>query len=119
MACSVERRKAHNATYYARHKNEHIERVRKNKQLARLVAKTIIEAAKDRPCMDCGVHYPPYVMDFDHRDPKTKTFGIASGKTYTSTRLQQEILKCDVVCANCHRERTHGRKRLSPPSDNG
>jgi len=30
-------------------------------------------------CMDCKKIYPPYVMDFDHRDPKEKKFGISSG----------------------------------------
>lgn len=60
--------------------------------------------------MDCGVSYPYYVMDFDHRDPTTKEsivnrlVGCGSWK-----RLRAEVDKCDVVCSNCHRERTHSR----------
>lgn len=62
------------------------------------------------PCMDCGVQYPYYVMDFDHRDPTTKVGGvreIAAGGSMNN--MLKEIDKCDVVCANCHRQRTHDR----------
>ena len=30
-----------------------------------------IQRFKRNPCVDCGVEYPPYVMDFDHRGDKT------------------------------------------------
>lgn len=67
----------------------------------------LILSAKDRPCMDCGVQYPPYVMDFDHRDKKEKKFNLAAGHTRAGIELLlAEIAKCDVVCANCHRIRT-------------
>lgn len=59
--------------------------------------------------MDCGVVYPPYVLDFDHRDPSTKKFNIAMHVRQVSRqRLLAEIEKCDIVCANCHRIRTFG-----------
>ena len=62
---------------------------------------------KDRPCMDCGNSYSPWVMEFDHRNPEDKSGNInqiiQKGNWDT---LKQEIEKCDVVCANCHRERT-------------
>jgi hypothetical protein len=68
---------------------------------------------KDRPCADCKKRYPFYVMDFDHRPKETKLFNIAryaaSRVLSTYTRLDTEIAKCDVVCANCHRIRTHKR----------
>ena len=66
-------------------------------------------AAKDQPCADCDVKYPPHVMDFDHVRGE-KEFGI--GESYYRVgrkRLLAEIAKCDVVCANCHRERTFVR----------
>ncbi len=31
--------------------------------------RVIVREAKSVPCADCGVKYPYYVMDFDHRDP--------------------------------------------------
>jgi hypothetical protein len=64
-----------------------------------------LKSLKDRPCADCGVRYPFYVMDFDHRGDKSFNIGAGRGRSLAS--LQAEVGKCDVVCANCHRERTH------------
>lgn len=64
----------------------------------------IVYAAKDIPCADCGQRYPPYVMDFDHTGDN-KEFNV-SARYIATSRLLAEIAKCEVVCANCHRERT-------------
>jgi hypothetical protein len=32
-------------------------------------------------CLDCGFVGPPFIYDFDHRDPTTKSFRLASKKT--------------------------------------
>src|SRR5882672_3695163 len=60
------------------------------------------------PCLDCGGTFPPHVMDFDHRDPATKSFSLAADKVLLKNRalLEIEVSKCDVICANCHRIRT-------------
>jgi hypothetical protein len=47
-------------------------------------------------------------MQFDHRDPMQKTFELGClQKSYSIKKIQAEIDKCDVICANCHCERTH------------
>jgi len=49
-------------------------------------------------------------MDFDHRFPDEKSFNIgrdALAGRCSLEQLEREIAKCDVVCANCHRIRTH------------
>ena len=77
---------------------------------------------KKAPCMDCGVNYPPYVMDFDHRDPSTKVREVAVmvGGYGTLADLFAEIEKCDLVCSNCHRIRTHNRRlQFLPDSEPG
>jgi hypothetical protein len=47
-------------------------------------------------------------MDFDHRDPATKKFRITAGPAMLMSRerLVQEVRKCDIVYANCHRIRS-------------
>ncbi len=68
--------------------------------------KAIIRTFKSVPCADCGVTYPYYVMDFDHkRGPKKLNVSRMINKT--TGALLKEIDKCEVVCANCHRIRTH------------
>lgn len=83
--------------------------ITKNRMLA---ASAVIEAAKDAPCADCGVKYPPFVMDFDHVRG-TKGFNIAPNRSRSLELIKAEIAKCEVVCSNCHRARTHARKVAS------
>lgn len=67
-----------------------------------------IRQAKNVPCADCGNKYPYYVMQFDHQDNKFKN--VSAMTTYSKARLLSEISKCEVVCANCHAERTFKRR---------
>ena len=66
----------------------------------------IIQAAKDCPCIDCGITYPSFIMHFDHRNPSQKFRNVSAMATYSEKRIRMEIAKCDVVCANCHGLRT-------------
>ena len=68
----------------------------------------VVYALKDVPCADCGIRYPRHVMDFDHLGEKE--FGISAGRYKSLKRLLAEAAKCEVVCANCHRERTYRRR---------
>lgn len=61
------------------------------------------------PCMDCGRTFPPCCMDFDHRPGEIKSFDIANNVKRSKESLLVEIAKCDLVCSNCHRIRTHAR----------
>lgn len=70
-----------------------------------------IERSKDVPCADCGLWYPTYVMDFDHLPQHKKLFNISDHqrKNLSIQQLMDEVAKCEVVCANCHRIRTFSR----------
>lgn len=71
----------------------------------------IVNRAKDVPCADCGVVYPHYVMDFDHvRGEKEAHVSRMLSRGVPEEVLLAEIEKCEVVCANCHRERSFGKK---------
>jgi hypothetical protein len=46
------------------------------------------------------------VLDFHHTDPSNKKFGIGTGGKYRSfAALKAEAMKCELLCANCHRLR--------------
>lgn len=92
-------------SHYQRNKRQYLDRNSRTNARHR----TLIRSAKSRPCIDCGIQYPYYVMDFDHRDGTTKSFILSDVPRATSKSLMKEIEKCDVVCANCHRERSHQR----------
>lgn len=64
-----------------------------------------------RQCIACG-NADVLVLEFDHRDSKTKLFNIGKAITgkeirITLDQLIAEIDKCDVVCRNCHQRKTH------------
>jgi hypothetical protein len=81
----------------------------------RLRGRSFLDVAKDKPCFDCHIKYAPWIMTFDHRDPKQKKFEMAGSTSRSLKTLQAEIDKCDVVCANCHAERTHKLGRIFRP----
>lgn len=67
------------------------------------------EFKESRPCADCGSFYPYYVMQFDHRDGSDKVLDISRMVLMSWAKIESEILKCDLVCANCHAVRTYNR----------
>jgi hypothetical protein len=67
----------------------------------------ILRRVKEKPCADCGVQYPFYVMQLDHLRDKSFTPSNVGARSVKS--LLAEIEKCEVVCANCHAERTYQR----------
>ncbi len=69
----------------------------------------LMNNAKRKPCMDCHIQYEPWIMQFDHRPGEIKCFNISQGMSKTRGQLLREIAKCDVVCANCHADRTWKR----------
>src|SRR5579872_2409404 len=69
--------------------------------------RNIIIAGKQKPCADCTKEYPWYVMDYDHvRGIKEFDLSKAASMRLSEIRILNEIAKCEVVCSNCHLERT-------------
>lgn len=61
---------------------------------------------KAHPCVDCGER-DPVVLEFDHvRGEKVDNISRMLCSTRSLKVIQEEIAKCDVRCANCHRRRT-------------
>lgn len=73
--------------------------------------RAFISWLKSVPCTDCGRVFLPCVMDLDHVHGE-KLFGVSQviGQAISEDVLWDEILKCEIVCSNCHRLRTWKRK---------
>lgn len=98
-------------------KEQRQEYYRANKAKAIAYAKDRIEEKKAwlaeqkaRPCTDCGIQYPPHVMQFDHVRGE-KVAHVSQVTRFGWGSLREEVAKCEVVCANCHAERTHQRRK--------
>ena len=82
-------------------------RVKKN---TKILKQTLKEYKEKLPCTDCNKYYPSHVLDFDHIG-KNKIASVSDLVRFSGNwnKILLEIEKCEIVCANCHRERTHNR----------
>ena len=101
-------RAAYKQEHYAQHRERYVTQAlaRKRAVAAKRMVQ-LLEFLETHPCVDCGER-DPLVLEFDHQ--RDKHFGIAQGLRDRSwPSVVDEIAKCDVVCANCHRRRTARR----------
>lgn len=70
---------------------------------------------ENSPCVDCKIQYPYYVMDFDHVRGKKHANVMELVQTLSKKKIDEELAKCEIVCSNCHRIRTHLRKVAKIP----
>jgi len=102
-------RAAYHKEHYEANKQRYIDQAAASKRKLR-VERTIflIEFFKEHPCADCG-EQDPVVLEFDHL--RDKLFDIGQALPYRQWQsILDEIAKCEVVCANCHRRRTAQRR---------
>lgn len=95
--CHKEYRKQH----YEANRQRYIDRAQ-NWELKQKIQ--FIEWMKDKTCVDCGIA-DLRVLEFDHLRDKSFTISQKIG-VLSFDRLLEEIEKCDIVCANCHKIRT-------------
>ena len=97
--------KVYRDRYYQNNKKKCQKRVyERKKKLAKENRQKSYDYLKEHPCVDCGETHPA-CLDYDHfRDKKiivSKMF-----RDYTWKTIMEEIEKCEVRCANCHRKKT-------------
>lgn len=91
-----------NKDFYKKNKQAEIRRVAKRKQKLR---DWLDELKKGLKCEMCEENHPA-CLDFHHPNSKEKDFSVGSIKGYGWSQewVLNEIQKCMVVCANCHRK---------------
>jgi len=106
-------RKYMREVWYPKNKKKHIGYI---DNIKKKIVGYIIDYKKNSKCLDCGFNGAQYpeVLDFDHINDN-KEFNISEFRHYTSgfNKVKNEISKCEIVCANCHRIRTAKRKRCA------
>lgn len=104
--CLREYRKAE----YAR-KREHIirqQKINSEKYITRN-RDFVVGYLKDNPCVDCG-ESDIICLEFDHvRGSKIAGVGLMISNGWSLNKIKDEIAKCEVRCANCHRRVTAAR----------
>ncbi|PIT90629.1 MAG: hypothetical protein COU22_01100 [Candidatus Komeilibacteria bacterium CG10_big_fil_rev_8_21_14_0_10_41_13] len=70
-------------------------------------------------CQSCGYAKYEGALEFHHLDSRKKDFGLSSkGMTRSWEKIRNELDKCILLCANCHRE-IHGQKLQLPVRKSG
>lgn len=95
--------------HYEKHKDKIIAANYRNKAIRK---KQWDEFKSTLKCAHCGFSHTA-ALDFHHEDPSTKEFNIhrlvGNGRF---TKAYEEIKKCIVLCANCHRIHHHKEKKV-------
>ena len=55
-------------------------------------------------CQKCGYNKCPAALEFHHKDPNEKDFTIKDIVAGSWSKIEGELEKCIMLCANCHRE---------------
>jgi hypothetical protein len=99
---SITRKQCHNQ-YYKNNKQNYFDR-----------RKWFYDIKAKLKCERCGFNHPA-ALDFHHKDPTQKSFGISANKHIGEEKILKEIEKCEVLCSNCHRieHATHYNKMFN------
>ncbi len=96
-------RKLYQDQYYQRTKEvqaeQKVNRIEEKRETARHY---VFQYLQSHPCEICG-ETDPYVLTFHHiRGRKKMNLSQMVNQGYSIEALQEEIDKCQVLCANCH-----------------
>lgn len=94
--------------YAKDYKEKYREKYRRDARARSQRNREILRSLKSQACTDCGNYFPFYVMEFDHVEEKT--YKVSAMTSMSTGRMLEELCKCEVVCANCHRVRTWKRR---------
>lgn len=98
--------------YMRKYRKENPEKDKNYQKVNKLAKRQYVtDYLQTHPCIDCG-ETDIIVLEFDHvRGVKRKNISNLIMQTYSLQTLMEEIQKCEVRCANCHRRVTHNRRK--------
>ena len=92
--------------HYNTNRAYYLKKARKRNLANRLIIQRYIRRYFSlHPCVDCG-ESDFLVLEFDHRGNKINEVSNLIKGRYPLLKVKEEIQKCDVRCANCHRRKT-------------
>lgn len=66
----------------------------------------------EKGCAICGENHPA-VLDLHHLDPSIKDKAVSQMFHNSREKIEAEILKCIVLCSNCHRKHHYGDEKYA------
>lgn len=112
------KRKEYNRRYYENGGQAKVQARNKINKAAKLQYVRDLKATGS--CTDCGGKFSPVAMDYDHTGTdKVAPVSQLCADNASYERINLEISKCDLVCSNCHRVRSHERLTHSSRTNGG
>ncbi len=106
--CYKQKRSESWQKYYYKHGNKYRHRaISRNRKIKDNLKKQMLSYLQDKCCVSCGIE-DSRVLEFDHIDPDSKSASISRliNSTTNWDNVLQEINKCQILCANCHKIKT-------------
>jgi hypothetical protein len=101
--CSKERSRL----YYQENREHHLKQTKARTKQQRLrCQRYVFDYLSKSKCVDCGLLGDPIALEFDHQRDKKYTISYMVSNGLSIETIQEEIDKCEVRCANCHRHKT-------------
>lgn len=99
--------RSYNQEHYKRNAKKHHQRRQANQRRYKVRNRKLKdEFLIGQACVDCG-EADPIVLEFDHvRGTKQDNISTLIGRAFSWKRILEEVAKCEVRCANCHRRKT-------------
>ena len=125
-ACRNERKRRCASAHYHKKRRQRpprirLPRIKLDATFRRTRDQAIVDEEKLRrgSCVSCGTTVTPedlIIFDFDHRDRSDKTDNVSrlKGRHTDSSRLVEEMAKCDLLCCLCHRRKTFEERDFVP-----
>lgn len=90
---------------YERNKDRVKKRTRDREKRIRPLIEQLILSYLQKGCIDCG-EADIVVLEFDHLYDKKSCISRLINDSTSLDKLEEELQKCEVRCANCHRRKT-------------
>lgn len=95
------------AKSHAKHRDRRLQKRNSDRAEYR---KWLISLKEGKKCTDCGQSHPHWRLQWDHLPDYKKDFEIGKCRLRSKESVLAEITKCELVCANCHCDRTYHRR---------
>lgn len=106
--CYKEHRKTYHAEHYRKYHEQYLKRAKKRRDVLRLEFRdNMLKYLSGKHCKICS-EADIRTFEFDHIEPSSKKFNISQAVRlgYNWRDVEKEILKCRILCANCHKKHT-------------
>ena len=92
-------------SHYEKNRQYYLQKAfKRNQKIRDEIRNYVWEYLNTHACVDCG-EKDPIVLEFDHLSDKIAAVSEMH-RNYTLEKVKNEIEKCQIRCANCHRRKT-------------